>query len=130
MSTLRCTCGHTIKDNKYPLPTEGKIICQEDTEQIYSCISEDIAQFIEAIMKGERPSWITQYFGANYPLDIENTEVIHDIILKFLASTLVITQCENCGRLWIQDEPYSTHYHPFKPEGDWKGIIRGRFEKL
>lgn len=129
MSTLGCICGHIIKDNKYPLSTEGKIICQEDSEQIFSLISKEIAQLFQAIMKGERNNWITQFFGAGYPLELENASVIHDIFLRLFEPTLVITQCESCGRLWVQEEPSATNYRPFKPESDWKGIIRGRIEK-
>jgi hypothetical protein len=68
--------------------------------------------------------WIIERFGAEYPHDLVDRDVLNDAITgHFDQWSLAVYQCENCGRLWVQEEPYTNRYRPFHPEGEWRDTL-------
>lgn len=121
MSKILCNCGHVIIDQTDNLSYKANYIRNQDVEKEYKRF-EAIKSFLVALRKGDRVSWIQNYFGQEYPINIDDTSIIHDILLRDEHN---IYQCENCGRLLVQnwgDNSYSSFY----PENE---NLRGLFIK-
>jgi hypothetical protein len=86
---------------------------------------EDVATFQDAVRSGQKMEWIEQNFSSQYPRDLPDEAIIHDLLMSLLLGKYSITlyQCEVCGRLWIQ-EPHGTEkFRSFMPEGIWEGTL-------
>ena len=94
MSTFGCSCGSPISLVVSPNPNEGRIIRDQDIDEYYEQVSQDVAGFVQAVVQGQRREWIAQ----RYKLDLENVqnrhvnilltlsdaEVVHDILLRHM----------------------------------------------
>lgn len=125
MTHVRCSCGHHWSETVIPAEgyaNHGWIMRDQDREAYYGDTAKQIAEFIDAVVSGRRDEWIRQKFGAGYPTELENADIVDDI-MSLGRKELFVFQCESCGRLWVQEAPFEGNYQPFKPEGDWKDIL-------
>jgi len=117
MSKLRCQCGHTISDSVYPCPTEAAVIGNKAYEILDRAFTEEVADFLAASKNGNREGWVIKRFGDGYPKDISDSEVISDLLTyHFMKHSLVLSECEMCGRMWLQREPGENAYRSFVPD--------------
>ena len=116
MSKFFCQCGNVISNVVYPSPTEGYLFAQEDEDVFETEIEHQIASFIEAVENNRRNEWIGRFFTDDYPVELKNTSVISDIITKIKSEyTLRVCECENCGRIHVQEKPDLNRYVTYAP---------------
>ena len=122
MAKLRCQCGYLIVDQADNLPYKGRILRDQAADRFFDRTSNDIAMFVEAILKGKRQDWLVNNF---IPADTDTAGAIHDIVAGYfiLKESITIYQCEQCGRIWIQEQAQSNTFRSFAPDGEWKGIL-------
>jgi hypothetical protein len=117
MSSLACKCGHIIKDTVCPCPTEADVVGHTAYEVLDKGFTRDVASFLEAVRNGTRDEWIDAHFSAVYPKYVSDSDVISDILSShYMAHSLRLSECEKCGRVWIQEGPESNSYRSFTPD--------------
>lgn len=122
MSTFRCTCGYLLGFNVYPCRYEASVVRQQGAETIDDAITYLVAEFMTFIAEGRREEWLQQFYGELFP--IENASVISDIFSREMSVfQLAIHQCEQCGRLWLQEKAGENVFTPYLPEGAWRGAL-------
>lgn len=123
---FRCTCGHIISDDGLSDHIKGRIVREQSFYAAYEQPAESVAEFIQAIATGKRTEWIEKFYGQSY-FEISDSSVVFDIMdYARLRTALVLYQCEECGRLYIEREPRqaSGTLRAFKPEDpDWRGTL-------
>jgi hypothetical protein len=114
------------KSDRVPYDS-GEILCDDDKHAFIDAVASRLAQFIEAIQKGERSSWIlSQPHLGQFPESVNDTdqEIVEWVVTTMLDDyTRVVDQCPGCGRLLVQEAPYHHLYYPFKPEKQWQGLL-------
>ena len=61
--------------------------------------------------------WIVERFNQSYPKEISDSEVISDLLsCHYLNHSLRLSECDACGRLWIQQGPEENAYRSFAPD--------------
>jgi hypothetical protein len=125
MAKLRCECGYLIVDQADNLAYKGRILRDQVADRFFDRTANDIAMFVEAILKGKRQDWLVDHFTDVYPADTDTAGVIHDIIAGYfiLKESIMIYQCEQCGRIWIQEQARSNNFRSFVPDSAWKGTL-------
>ena len=130
MASLRCRCGHVIRDQADNLPYKGRIVRDQDQDRFLGEVSHDIAEFVTALVEGTAQPWLANHFFATdaYPGETGPEGVIHDLLAgAFLLSySLTTYQCEQCGRVWIQEQPGSPAFRSFAPDHEWKDTFAVR----
>lgn len=117
MSKLQCKCGHLISDVAYPCPTEARCLSQSVFEALDRRFASDVFAFLAAVRSGCRDAWLVKTFGDIYPKDLPDAEVISDLLsARYFKNSLRISECKQCGRLWIQKEPDDMYYRSFSPD--------------
>jgi hypothetical protein len=122
MAKLRCQCGHLIVDQADNLAYKGRILRDQDADQFFDQVSHTIATFVSALGEGTQQTWLVNHFTDVYPADATPEEVIHDLMAGafLLRYSLTSYQCEQCGRIWIQEQPRAQAFRSFAPDRDWK----------
>ncbi len=121
MSKLGCTCGNIIPDTKDHLPHKGRILKDQDDYAFFDAASTELALFTKAVAEGRRDEWISRHFSRD--LDDES------IIYAFLSGldekyTVVIYECDRCGRLWLQKGTQLNQFIPYSPDnGQYHKIL-------
>jgi len=125
MSKLGCVCGHVIVDQTDNIIYKAHFVRDQDKEAIDNQ-TEDIEAFIEAVRKGEREKWLSNYFGTDIYKTLPNASVVNDIICRYSAkfeSEMFV--CEKCGRIKIQ-KGNENKFVSFLPEDNqWSDIFKG-----
>ena len=117
MSKLKCVCGYLISNVKYPSPTEGEIICQQNDYAVFESASKEVVSFLASMKSNQRNQWLSNNFGDDYPLEISDEKIVYDIITKhFWPATKSICECESCGRLHVQKNVGENFYFSFAPD--------------
>ena len=126
LSKMLCTCGGIISDVQYPCDTEGELIGQWNWELMHDNISEKIASYIQAIESGTEENWLTKYYGETSFGVPEHQAVISNILSdELLKHEKSVAECEECGRLWIQEAPYTNKYIAFSPDnGNYNAVCK------
>ena len=125
MSKLKCPCGHTIIDQANNLKYKGYIIPDTKFDSLSGVLVESIDSLSEAEKDNHRLEWIKENFNVPpYPLDLKNSSMIHDVYFsKMSAISKHIYECENCGRIAIQ-QGKTEQFQFFSPDTkDTKGIL-------
>ena len=128
MSKMACLCGAVINNSLCPCPTEGWILRDQDQEGYYEGTSQDIAAFFAAIQSGRRSDWIAEYFTSQYPREVSEESIVHDIIAHHKRLlVLSVAECEQCGRLWVQRGPGVNQYRSYSPdEPGYAGLLQSQ----
>jgi hypothetical protein len=117
MGKFGCTCGHVISDGSIPNEVTGSILSDMSNECFYESISEVGTDFLTHLSRGSINDWRTKYFNDGYPEDLPPGEMIHDILVgRFIALTLAMMECDNCGRLWIQEAVGVNQWRGYSPD--------------
>jgi hypothetical protein len=126
MSKMACTCGGTIRDHLIPCPTEGWVLRDQDQETYADGTARDIVAFFAAAREGRRDAWLGEYFSPQYPNDVGDEGVVHDILAVHQRRVLLsLAECEQCGRLWLQRGPGINSYRGYAPEvPGYVGMLR------
>jgi hypothetical protein len=122
MAKLQCRCGYLIVDQAGNLAYKGRILRDQDADNYFEQVSHDIASFATAMIGGTQQAWLVNHFTDVYPTDTTAEGVIHDLIAGafLLRYSLTTYQCEQCGRIWIQEQPRSQTFRSFVPDRDCK----------
>jgi hypothetical protein len=128
MSKMACLCGGLISNTLCPCPTEGWILREQDQEGYYDATSRDIAAFFAAIQSGRRNDWIAGFFSRQYPCDVSDEGIIYDIIAHHKRQVVLsVAECEQCGRLWVQRQPWINEYRSYSPDvPGYAGVLKTR----
>lgn len=114
---MRCKCGHIISDSVCPCPTEANVVGHVAYEVLDRGFTDDVASFLEAVRNGQRDAWIDARFDPIYPKTLSDSEIISDILsCHYVNHSLRLSECEKCGRLWLQEGPELNSYRSFVPD--------------
>lgn len=117
MSTLGCRCGYTIRDDADDFSYKGRVRKDQDADFFYERVTRKLALLVSATNAEQREDWISRNFLPGYPRDVDDEGMISDLLSGFEERFLVnLYECENCGRLWLQQEPRSTKYVSYSSE--------------
>ena len=117
MSKFRCTCGNVISDVQCPNEVTGWLLSDKSGEQFFGAISQTIDDYLQHLAAGDIAGWRDKHFNEIYPDDISAGSMIHDVITShFFDRTLAALECDNCGRLWLQEKPDINKYHAYSPD--------------
>lgn len=117
MGKLSCKCGHVIRDTHYDLPYKGHVRRDQDDEYSFDVITHELALLTEALVSGKRDEWIDRNFLPAYPRDVSVESLISDYLSGFDERfVLQVFECENCGRLWVQEQPQADSYFSYSPD--------------
>ncbi len=117
MGKLGCICGNVISDVRYPSPTEGSLIRQQDQDELQNTVSQSIASYFAALSSDRKQAWLTEFFLPGYPIEIDDASVVADIIARYeLSRVMSVCECDKCGRLWVEETPGANKYRSFIPD--------------
>lgn len=119
MSKITCNCGHIIVDQTDSLQYKASYLRDQDVEDYYRRFDE-VGNFLEALKKGERVAWIHNHFGKEYPTNLDDKSIIHDIIWRYEST---IYECEQCGRLLVQKWDVNSYFSFFPEDENSKGLF-------
>jgi hypothetical protein len=123
---MQCRCGSLIR--KMLGPTEGFVLRDEDQPRFYSIAARDITSFFAAVRGGTRNAWLAAYFSPEFPTDTSDEIIVYDIFAFHECKVaLSITECADCGRLWVQRVPGNNEYRSYAPdEPGYAGVLRSQ----
>ena len=126
MGKIGCKCGNTVVDQADNLNYKGRIIPDSSYEDIFDSLYDLIDSYVEAVQAGKKQDWMeVNGLRPPYPQDSRASSLINYIFFDhYQEKTKEIFQCEECGRILIQNGKSKT-YLSFKPEtDDWKDILK------
>ena len=122
MAKFWCTCGYVIGFNVSPCRYDASVFRQQDEDAVDNKITREITEYLAFVAEGRRDEWIKQYYGDVFPL--KDASVVSDLVSRYQSDvTLAIHQCEQCGRLWLQEKTGENVYRSYLPEGPWRGAL-------
>ncbi len=124
MGKLLCKCGHLIIDQTDALPFKANYVRDQDVEDRYKQF-EDVKSFLSAIKKGEKVFWIQNFYGKDYPTDIDDASIIHDLLLR---DECKIFECSSCGRLLVQQWGANSYFSFYPEDEKSKGLFSKNIE--
>ena len=126
MGKFRCPCGQTISDIEHPRPNAGRLVKEQDEESYFGGAARELAGLVAAVTAGTRDEWIRERFGDDYPKDLDDESVIWDLFTAYnVEYTLLVDECEGCGRLHVQSRPGSSRAASYAPDSKRPaGILR------
>ena len=119
MSKIACKCGHIIVDQTDNLPYKANYTRDQDVEDYYKRFDK-VESFLEALKNGDRVAWIKGHFGDNFPTNLSDSSIVHDIIYRYECT---IYQCDNCGRLLIQKWDVNSYFSFFPEDENYKSLF-------
>jgi hypothetical protein len=120
MSKIACKCGHIIVDAPDAFPSKGRFQRAQDVEA-YRERFKLVDDFLDAIKKGERETWIYHTYGERYPLDKKDILVIKDILWQ---TDNTLFQCDKCGRILMKDFIQDKYYSFYPEEDDSRDVLK------
>lgn len=104
MAKFLCKCGHVIYDQTDQIPYKGYYIPDTAIERLSDVLCKSIDTLIDAVELGKKEEWIEQNYSKEVrALQLRNSDLIHDLLTReILACTSDVFNCENCGRILLQ----------------------------
>jgi hypothetical protein len=125
MSKLRCSCGFVISDVVVPNEVTGHILSDKSADAFTDALCDVVDELVAASIAGTLHEVRSKYFAEPYPRDCTAREMANDILYpRLLELSLSILECDQCGRLWIQDAPDRNTYRPYESE-ESRGKVLG-----
>lgn len=114
MSKFGCTCGHTIRDQTDCLPYRGDLLKDQDWAAFFVGTREALTGFLAGVRSGDLSEWHRKWPWLKGWDD-------EDIVASLLdwhwgKYRIVVYECEQCGRLWVQTGTKSDFFVPFLRE--------------
>lgn len=117
MSKFACICGNVISDVQCPNEVTGWLLSDKSGQEFFTEIHEIIDDFLQHLANCDLDGWRKKHFNEIYPQDVPAGHMIHDALTARLFDlTLATMECDNCGRLWVQQGPDKNHYHGYSPD--------------
>lgn len=117
MSKLRCSCGSVISDVVVPNEVTGHLLSDKSTDAFTDALCDVVEELVAASVAGTLLEVRAKYFADPYPKDCTPREMANDILYpRLLELSLEILECDECGRLWIQETPDGNKYRPYLSE--------------
>jgi hypothetical protein len=117
MGKFGCTCGQIISDGLIPNEVTGSILSDKSADRFYENLSEVVTDFLTHQSQNQLQDWRTKHFNDVYPQDLPPGEMIHDILFgRLMSLTLEVMECDNCGRLWIQEAVGVNQWRGYSPD--------------
>ena len=114
---ILCKCNNRLSTVRYPNPIEGNLIGAQDYEKLGNEVDLKIQEFIDAFIEKNHQKWLDDYFGEDYPKDIQIEEVFSDISSSVENKYFLhLIECDSCGRLLVQKEIGSSDYYFYEPD--------------
>jgi hypothetical protein len=114
VSKFGCTCGHVILDQADNLPYKGQVLKDQDHEAFFAGIADALTEYLAGVRSGDLAEW-----HRKWPFLREKTDnhVAWALLGWFWRNFKVdVYECEQCGRLWVQEGTESQRFIPFLPE--------------
>lgn len=103
MGTFTCACGHVIRDTTYPTDGAGMLYWEKDQEAINVQVASAVRDFLAVRASYQRDWWLKSFFSSDYPVDLDDADIIDDIYSKFAFEYgLSVYQCPQCQRIYVQ----------------------------
>ena len=114
MSKFGCTCGHSIIDQTDYLPYKGQILKDQDHERFFAGSAVSLVEFLAGVRSGDLTEWHRKWPFLRGKSD---EHVAWSLMGWFWRKFAVdVYECEQCGRLWVQEGTESQLFVPFTPE--------------
>jgi hypothetical protein len=111
MSKLRCTCGHVIRDHTDYLSYKGEVLKDQDHELFFGGTADALAEYLTGVRSGDLSEWHRKWPWLGGATD---SRVLWGILGWFWRKFRVdVYECEECGRLWVQEGTESQRFIPF-----------------
>ncbi|AFY41127.1 hypothetical protein [Nostoc sp. PCC 7107] len=123
MSKMGCTCGHSIIDRTDKIPYKGHLIKDQDKDVIFEGIASDVSLYIESLLTENQEEWLKRF---PWLQGKDHRAVVWGIITQYYLKYIPhIYECENCGRLLIQENAKSQKFLCYLPSNpEIKGVLR------
>lgn len=119
MGKFGCTCGHVISDTTYPNEVTGDLLSCKNFELLSNYIEEVVSDFLNLQQQGRLDHWRSKYLNGPCSATIADFELISDVLTsKYSDLCLGVLECDECGRLWIQEEIGVNRYRAYSPNYD------------
>ncbi|MBT5021103.1 MAG: hypothetical protein HON04_20420 [Planctomicrobium sp.] len=117
MGKFGCTCGNIISDVIAPNDVTGFVLSDKSSEIFCESISDVIGDFFNHFNADTIEEWRAKHFNEMYPTSEPLGEMIHDVLFSRLMDvTLGMFECDECGRLWVQESPTVNKYKAYSPD--------------
>jgi len=118
MARFLCKCGNVISDGRCPNEVTGDILSNKSAEVFFDGIVSTIDDFFVHFRADRLSEWREKYFNETYPKDLSPGNMLHDVLHGlYLKLRLAMMECDQCGRLWIQESSGKNMYHSYQFEG-------------
>lgn len=118
---IQCSCGHTILDLKENLPYKAHIVRDQDEAAFCATVAKTVSGLARAIEAGNREKWIARQLPPGARLSGNRDAILEGIMESLVFRiqqkySLAAYECEECGRVFIQNKPGSAEISRFEPE--------------
>lgn len=117
MGKSACTCGHIISDVQCPNEVTGWLLSDKSGESFFRSITDTVNDCLQHAADSDLDGWRGKHFNELYPTDVSVGDMIHDVLTsQFFDLTLAAMECDECGRMWVQQSPGMNHYHGYSAD--------------
>jgi hypothetical protein len=121
VSKFGCTCGHTIRDQADSLPYKGQILKDQDCEAYFSGAADALTEYMAGVRSGDLTEWCRR---CPFLRGKSDNHVAWTLLGWFWRRFRVdVYECEQCGRLWVQDGTESPRFIAFLRENASTGRV-------
>ena len=121
MSKFGCTCGHVIRDQTDYLPYKGQVLKDQDHEAFFAGTADALVAYLAGVRSGDLAEWHSKWSFLRGKTD---EHVAWSLMGWFWRKFAVdVYECEQCGRLWVQEGTESQRFVPFTPEDASSGRV-------
>jgi hypothetical protein len=114
VSKFGCTCGHSIIDQTDYLPYKGQVLKDQDNEAFFASTADALVEFMAGVRSGDLAEWHRKWPFLSGKTDVK---VAWSLLGWFWRKFAIdVYECEQCGRLWVQEGTESERFVPFIPE--------------
>jgi hypothetical protein len=114
VSKFGCTCGHVIIDRTDYLPYKGQVLKDQDHETYFASTADALVEYLAGVRSGDIAEWHRKWPFLQGKTD---ERVVWTLMGWFWRKFAVdVYECEQCGRMWVQEGTESQRFVPFIPE--------------
>jgi hypothetical protein len=121
VSKFGCTCGHVIVDQTDNLPYKGQVLKDQDHEVFFASTADALVAYLAGVRSGDPTEWHRKWPFLRGKTD---EHVAWSLMGWFWRKFVVdVYECEQCGRLWVQEGTESHRFLPFTREEGSAGRV-------